>query len=85
MGTVTGAFASALASAAGLRLCDDGRVLNGDAVVLQLPASRGKLPAADYFDLVEWVRLNHPDRAGLPLSYARAVNIDNLGALGLCQ
>lgn len=85
MGTVTAAFARALASAAGLKLTEDGRLLDGDVAVRRLEHADGKLTDTDYFDLVDWVRLSTPDRIGLPFAYARAVDIDNLGALGLAM
>ena len=83
MGTVTTAFARTLVRAAGLELAADGRLLDGDRVVLRLPAASPQLPAEAYFELVDWVRIHHPDRVGLPFAYAAAVDIDNLGALGL--
>ena len=85
MGTVTPTFAQALASAAGLTLTDDGRLLKEDQVVRRVTATNGKLSHEHYFDLVEWVQQTTPDRTGLPFAYARAVNIDNLGALGLAM
>lgn len=85
MGTVTPTFARALASAAGLQMTDDGRLLNGDEIVRRVALSDGKLSHEDYFDLVDWVQRTHPDRTGLPFAYAHAVNIDNLGALGLAM
>jgi AraC-like DNA-binding protein len=85
MGTVTPTFARALASAAGLRLTDDGELRDGNTVVRRVPLSNGRLSHEAYFGLVDWVQQHHPDRTGLPFAYARAVNIDNLGALGLAM
>lgn len=83
MGTVTTAFARALISAADLELAEDGRLLKDGVLVRHLPTSDASLPAQTYYDLVDWVRQHHPDRVDLPIRYARAVDIDNLGALGL--
>ncbi|WP_417310427.1 AraC family transcriptional regulator ligand-binding domain-containing protein [Devosia sp.] len=85
MRTVTPTFARALARAAGFELTDDGRLLQGDEIVRRLTLSDGKLLHREYFDLVDWVDSTHPDRTGLPFAYARAVDIDNLGALGLAM
>lgn len=85
MGTVTAAFARALASAAGLRLAEDGSLLDHDVLVRRLDCADGKLSDTDYFELATWVSRNHPDRVGLPFAYAYAVDIDNLGALGLAM
>jgi AraC-like DNA-binding protein len=83
MGTVTAVFARALVQAAGLRFAEDGSLFNGDILVRKLSHTKGNISDTDYFDLVDWVRVNSPDRVGLPIAYARAVDIDNLGTLGL--
>lgn len=85
MGTVTAAFARALAGAAVLRLAEDGSLFDGDVLVRRLDLAIGKLTDTAYFDLVDWVRLNSPYRIGLPFAYARAVDINNLGALCLAM
>ncbi len=85
MGTVTAVFARTLVGAAGLRLAEDGTLFDGERAIRRVEHAGGKLAEADYFDLVDWVRRNSPDRVGLPLAYARAVDIDNLGALGLAM
>lgn len=83
MATVTTAFARTLIGAAGLELAEDGKLLKDGVVVRQLSSSDAALPAQEYYDLVDWVRNHHPDRVDLPIRYAQAVDIDNLGALGL--
>lgn len=83
MGTVTSVFAQALARAAGLEFTEDGRVMRGVEVLRRFTPSGDQLGVDDYFTMVEWVRREHPDRGGLPIAYAEAVDIDNLGALGL--
>lgn len=83
MSTVTAAFARALASAAGLAFTDDGQLLKNGSPIREITTSGDTISVSDYFDLVDWIRRTHPDRVGLPLNYARAVDIDNLGALGL--
>lgn len=85
MGTVTAAFARALASAAGLRLTEDGGLFDGKERVRQLECVDGRLTDTDYFDLTAWISNTHPDRVGLPFAYAQAVDVDNLGALGLAM
>jgi len=85
MGTVTAAFARALASAAGLRLAEDGGLFDGNERVRQLQCTDGRLTDTDYFDLTTWIGDTHPDRVGLPFAYAQAVDVDNLGALGLAM
>ncbi len=83
MGTVTTQFAFAFARAAGLRLTEDGRLFEGAELMLRLDTSGGNLPYEDYVTLIDWLRQHRPQRAQLVFNYAEAVDIDNLGALGL--
>lgn len=83
MGTVTAAFARTLAGVAGLELGEDGGLRDKGTVVRRVNSANGRLSADDYFELVEFVRESHADRVGLPLGYGAAVDINNLGALGL--
>lgn len=84
MGTVT-AFARTLASAVGLRLDEEGNLFRGDALVRQLSPTGGRVTDAVYFELIDWVRLNHPDQVGVAIAYAHTVDIDKVGALGLAM
>lgn len=83
MATVTLAFAHAFARAAGLVLTQDGTLTENGVVVRRLRVAAGTLTGADYFDLVGWISERHGDRAGLVVSYANAIRVDDLGALGL--
>lgn len=85
MGTVTVAFVRALASAAGLKLTADGQLFDGEKQVRRIVTAQGRLSDKDYFDIIDWVSSQYPDRAGLAFAYAEAVDVDNLGALGLAM
>ena len=84
MASVTSAFATALARAAGLAVRPDGCVSAHDDVVYRLPAPLDQsIPDASYFDLIEWISTRCDDATGLVFRYASEIETDDIGALGL--
>ncbi|MBT3143540.1 AraC family transcriptional regulator [Phaeobacter gallaeciensis] len=84
MPSVTNAFARAMAEAAGMTLTDEGALVSNGTVVLRLPRPvDGLLADKDYFDLIDWIRERHPDEVALVEAYARSIQTDDLGVLGL--
>lgn len=83
MATVTMAFAHAFARAAGFVLTEDGALMEGGEVIRHLRSTDGRLTDTDYFDLIDWIDKRFGDRTGLVIAYASAINIDDVGALGL--
>ncbi|MHA3979325.1 AraC family transcriptional regulator [Halovulum sp. GXIMD14794] len=73
-----------MASAAGLTIGEDGIVRSGEDIVYRLDQSdEGQVPASDLYDLIEWIRANHPDMVALVFAYADKIQVDHLGVLGL--
>lgn len=73
-----------MASAAGLTIEKDGAVRSGNDVIYRLDLSDdGRVPAADLFALIEWIRTNHVDMVALVFAYADRIQVDHLGVLGL--
>lgn len=86
MQSVTITFARTMASAAGMTLTDDGALISNGAVVHRVrPPENGRLQDTDYFDLIEWIRNNHPDEVALMKAYAELIQMDDLGVLGLAM
>ena len=84
MATVTSAFATAFARAAGLALKPDGRVLSGDRVIHSISGQVGEsLPDRVYFDLIDWICGYCDDVTELVFQYANEFKVDEMGALGL--
>ncbi|MDF2235084.1 AraC family transcriptional regulator ligand-binding domain-containing protein [Albimonas sp. CAU 1670] len=84
MTRVAAAFARALTSAAGLTLTEGGVVRDGARIVRRLgPDAQDRLPDAEHFALIEWIGARYADPTELVFAYARAVQLDHLGVLGL--
>lgn len=84
MATVTATFARALAAAAGYAVSETGEVLSDGVVVFRAPLASGdRLTDADYFKFIEWIGASVQDRLGLVDAYADAIDMNDLGALGL--
>ncbi len=84
MPSVTGAFARAMAQAAGMTLRDDGALVSGGAIVRRLPGrADGRITDTDYFDLLDWIRLQNTDEVALVRAYADLIRVDDIGVLGL--
>lgn len=84
MPSVTDAFARVMARAAGMTLRDDGALVSEGVVVRRLPQpADGRLADTDYFDLLEWIRLEHGDDVALVDAYAKLIGVDDIGVLGL--
>lgn len=86
MPSVTSVFARTMAQAAGLMLRDDGALVSGGGVVRRLPQpGEDRLTDSDYFDLLDWIRLNHGDEVALVEAYAKLIRVDDIGVLGLAM
>lgn len=86
MPSVTNTFARTMASAAGMMLTDDGALVSNGAVVHCVrPLDNGRLQDTDYFELIEWIRNNHPNEIALMKAYAELIQLDDLGVLGLAM
>ncbi|GAB4512817.1 MAG: AraC family transcriptional regulator [Roseibium sp.] len=84
MSGVTTAFARAMARAAGLTLTGDGRLLSETGALQHICRIHdGHISDMEYVDLIESIRSRQTDEAALVFAYARTVQPDDLGVLGL--
>lgn len=84
MPSVIAAFAMVMARAAGMTLRDDGALVSGGVVLRRLPQpANGRISDDDYFELLDWIRLQYGDDIGMMEAYAREIRTDDLGVLGL--
>lgn len=84
MASVASIFATTLTRAAGLELKAGGEVRGNGKTLFRLncPAAE-KIPDSAYFELIEWLRIRTRDDPALVFSYAREIQSNDLGALGL--
>jgi AraC-like DNA-binding protein len=84
MPTVPIAFVRALADAVGLSVSAEGRVTRGPETLVSLaPDAEGRVSDAGFFALLARIEAERQDRLCVVSAYARAIGIDDLGALGL--
>ncbi|MBO6899076.1 MAG: AraC family transcriptional regulator [Shimia sp.] len=84
MPSVINAFAHAMADAAGLTLTDEGQLLDGGSVLYSMPSTiTAKITDTDYFDLIDCIQEQQSDNVVLVARYASAIQVDDLGLLGL--
>lgn len=83
MGTVTTQFVLKLAQAAGLQIDPCGRVTATDGTVFDIGPADGALSQKQYTQIALHILDHHPNLSALAMDYARAVDLDDFGALGL--
>lgn len=67
-----------------MTLREDGALIFNGAVVHRVPMpANGRLPDADYFDLIDRIRDAQADEVALVEAYAESIRTDDLGVLGL--
>lgn len=84
MPKVIAAFARSLVRAAGLILETNGTVRSGETIVYRFSAETGDhIDAEAFYGLLEWLTRREPRRLTLVDAYAGALQVDDLGILGL--
>ncbi|MCB1342233.1 MAG: AraC family transcriptional regulator ligand-binding domain-containing protein [Pseudooceanicola sp.] len=83
MPSVTIAFVRAMARAVGVTLREDGAVLRDGQVVWRFARADGHIGDIEFFDFTQWVRDTQPDDLSVVAAYARTIQADELGVLGL--
>ncbi|MEL6640735.1 MAG: AraC family transcriptional regulator ligand-binding domain-containing protein [Pseudomonadota bacterium] len=83
MSSIAFVFAQHLSQAAGFQLGLDGRMIWQGDTVLQVNVKDGMIPTQSHYDILAEIADRVPERAALSIKYAKMLNIDQMGTLGL--